>query len=491
MYSAYTIIIAILILAGYVYLGAKKPAFALITSPIITLLCAALFISALDNNNAPPDYFMTLIVAMLVFPAAISAIVISQPSGFQEQWPRVWARWASLILFYTVLLVLLVAVFWPLGFLFWGAIVALTVRHKTSLQYTTALHVVSTIGAAIRQNLPLAMALESASGTKEKWSKALEGISHWLSQGYPLSQAVRRGYPTCPSDVLAMIAAAEKMDQLPLAMESIEADLLQKADESKKIKPVHMSYPLIVLTVAGCVAMGLSFFIVPTFAEVLMDLTEGQPLPKSTMLLLNFADLMSSHDGLVFFVIASLVILVWCFAAYLRFRQRRPDRPFLASKIGDLIKWYLPISHWFERNYALLQCTQLLRSCLRAGRTVNEAVAAAVYLDVNNCFRKRLVRWLKRIEAGQNISEAGRQTGLGSAIAWAFDDKVNRGNTPEILGMLEEFYRHSYNYRVNLARSVCGPAIVLGLGAVVGFIVYAMFMPMVAILDFFGSTVLP
>ena len=155
------------------------------------------------------------------------------------------------------------------------------------------------------------------------------------------------------------------------------------------------------------------------------------------------------------------------------------------------MKWHLPILHWFERNYSLLQVVELLRLSLNAGCTVNNSIANALDLDVNNCFRKRLKKWLARVEAGENISAAAQEEGLGSSLAWAFDEKVNRGNTLDVLETIETFYRTNYSYRVNLMKFILSPCITIGLGIIVGLVVYAVFSPGVAVINHLATLVTP
>ncbi|MEE9370649.1 MAG: hypothetical protein V3W45_04165, partial [Sedimentisphaerales bacterium] len=66
---------------------------------------------------------------------------------------------------------------------------------------------------------------------------------------------------------------------------------------------------------------------------------------------------------------------------------------------------------------------------------------------------------------------------------WAFDDQVNQGNTLAILEMLESFYRSNYSYHVNLARFIIWPCIILAMGAMVGFVLYAIFSPMITVIE--------
>ena len=345
----------------------------------------------------------------------------------------------------------------------------------------------------MRQNLPLTMALESAaSGREDSRAEILRSISKWLVKGYCLSEAIKRGYPKCPGYAVAMIGAAEKIDQLPSAISSIEADMVAKADESRKIKPFHPLYPVVLIALMFIVVLGLMTFVVPQFRSILTEVLEGGSLPASTAFLFDTAGFVAYQMGwLVFGVAAFIVVVGIVFSLGIRFRPRRPDKPFFVSRIGDFIKWHLPVLHWFEKNYSTVQTVELLRLSLNAGCTVNKGIANTLGLDVNNRFKKQLGKWLVKVEAGDNIAKAARESKLGSSLAWAFDDTVNRGNTLAILETLEAFHRSEYGYRVNMARYMFWPCVTIMMGAMVGFVAYAIYSPMVLIISGLASGVVP
>jgi len=139
----------------------------------------------------------------------------------------------------------------------------------------------------------------------------------------------------------------------------------------------------------------------------------------------------------------------------------------------------------------MVQVVELLRMSLNAGYTVNDAIDNALELDVNNCFRKRLEEWLEKVKRGDNIATAVRESKLGSALAWAFDEQVNQGNTLSILEALESFYRTNYSYYVNLARFIMWPCITLIMGSMVGFVIYAIFSPSIAVIKSLSGVVYP
>jgi type II secretory pathway component PulF len=125
---------------------------------------------------------------------------------------------------------------------------------------------------------------------------------------------------------------------------------------------------------------------------------------------------------------------------------------------------------------------EVLRISLNAGCTVNNAVANTINLDVNYFFRKKLQKWLRQIEAGDNIADAARRCGLANSLSWAFAQQENPENTLPVLEMLESVWRSNYSYRVNLARFILLPSTTICLGAMVGFVAYSVFSAIVAIL---------
>ena len=80
------------------------------------------------------------------------------------------------------------------------------------------------------------------------------------------------------------------------------------------------------------------------------------------------------------------------------------------------------------------------------------------------------------VERGDDIGRSARQSGMGSAMAWAFADAHNHRNTLDILETLETSYRWGYSRAATLARFIIGPCETICLGFMVGFIAYAIYL---------------
>jgi len=478
--------IAIIVLVLYIYLGFKEPAIALVTSPVVAL---TIFVAGIADDSA------AMIIAPFIFFATVIAVSISKREPETERWPQILAKWILVIFIFLLISVIIGLIFGSagvIGSIFFILFISSVIAFFVTSRYATAAYIISTIGASMRQNLPLPMALESAAGGRsDKRSMILQRIKKWLVQGYSLSESIKRGYPKCPGHAVAMITAAERINQLPLAISSIEADIATKADESRRIRPVHPFYPLIVIGITFFILMSVMKFVVPQFKSVLEEMIGGK-LPVATEVVMGIARFISYDFGWLLWWLLMFIILVGVpFAISIRFRPRRPEKPYLLSRIGDYIKWHLPLLHWFEKNYSMVQVVELLRLSLNAGHTVDDTIENTLGLDVNNCFRKRLKEWLERVKRGDNISTAVRESKLGSALAWAFDEQVNQGNTLSILEALESFYRSNYSYYVNLARFIMWPCLILIMGCIVGFVIYAIFSPGIVVIKSLTEHVYP
>lgn len=483
--------IAVALVIVYAVLGYMKPGVALVTVPFVAL--------AVGYAAVADDEVENLLFTPVLLLVTLIVIAASNRDPESRDWSH---RWASCILA-TIAAILVVVtmfvVFEAIGagavlplFFFLGivAVIASLIGYGISSRRTVALQVISTLGGSIKQNLPLPMALDcAAAGRDDTTARTLRRIKKWLVQGYPLVESMRRGYPQCRAQTLALLAAGERFGQLPAAFDAVRTDMKAQAAERDKLRPVHPLYPVVMVTFMFLLLLAIMRFVMPTFKAVLEEMVGGQ-LPAPTRALISVVNFLT-YDTQAWLLLALLpfvALLLWLRG---RFGRRRPEEPYLFSQIGDFLKWRLPLLHWFENNYSILQVVELLRLSLNAGCPVDEAIAGTLDLDVNVCFKKRLECWRNRVQEGDNVAAAARRCGLGRALAWAFDSHVGSAETPVVLEMLESFYRSNYSYRINLARFILWPCGIILLGATVGFVVLAIFLPSVSVLSHLASYVYP
>ena len=144
----------------------------------------------------------------------------------------------------------------------------------------------------------------------------------------PLSESLRRGYPKCPGYITAMVAAGERIGQVPQAIDALEQDLVAKANTSKKVRHVPLLYPPLVLLVMFVMVLMLITFIIPKYESVLSEMV-GSELPASTNALIAVAEFFRNGYGAL--IILLLLCCFW-FAALFIFASG-PDLAGLKNRI--------------------------------------------------------------------------------------------------------------------------------------------------------------
>jgi protein transport protein HofC len=486
----WTTLLVILLPLGYWAFSRHVPRAALFAMPFV---CALLMLIGLLQES-----YVEIVSSLAILLITPLTILYHQDA---QLW-RSTLRWHGtlyflfsiiLVLHFMTLLVALAVLNWvelALGLLFISgiAVLALSIYRHSELQQSVACNVFSTLGTCIQQKLPLSTALDMAADTYRGYTAyVLRRINHWLSSGTTLTQALMHGYPQCPVFALASVATAEPVNQLAEAFESLRSDLQHtRSNRSLYRSEGGYLYPFAVLAIAGLITFGLMTFVMPQFASVLDEMTGGKEFPFTTQVLIGVTRWFTGDVGnLLLLIIIPLCIWVPLWGYYLRQRPRQPQHPHWSSRLGDLVKWNLPGIHWFEKTRSQLRATEQLRLALRAGIPINEAIAQAMLQDINDRYRKRLERWRVRVEGGENVAGAAKQTHVGHALAWAFNQDLHTGATPDILQVLETHYRVLYHHRLEVSRYIIIPATTLLVAGIVGFIALAFFTPMVQIIDTF------
>ena len=134
---------------------------------------------------------------------------------------------------------------------------------------------------------------------------------------------------------LAMVEAGETGGVLDEALQRLAKLLEDNAKLQNQIKGA-LGYPVAVLIIAILVFLGMTIFLIPTFAGIFEDL--GAELPAFTQLLVDLSELLRSPFSL--FAVGFLLIAVWLFNRYYatHLGRRQVDRLILKLPLfGELI----------------------------------------------------------------------------------------------------------------------------------------------------------
>lgn len=396
-----------------------------------------------------------------------------------------YTKYVFLILFGLIPLCLPVVLMGPLVMLYYSSLIASAVTMRNSVR----MDVLTTLSNCLKQNMPLSTALaQAANGGKSKSARILRETAQWLAEGYSLSEALKKSYRSCPVHIISLLAMAEDVDQLPQAARYIEQQLFEKRNGASWVSQSNYNifmYPFMICSMAILMVCGMMVFVVPKFKAIFADM--GSDLPTSTRWLLDATSYFFDSHAAPFLLIILPALILFIFFMQI-FYPRRSGNPSLFTRVGDSFKWYCPGLHWFAASGSHIRIIEYFRMSLISGKSLDKIIGNCINLDVNLYFRHKLRIWHKLVVSGVPVAQAARNAGISKSLAWCFDNNCGPGNTENALTMLQKNYAANYEYRSNIVKEYAGPIFIILCALFVGFVCFAMFTPMVEMINSIMST---
>ena len=171
----------------------------------------------------------------------------------------------------------------------------------------------SKLAALVDAGVPIVRSLDLMA-TQQKlpmFKRALTKVSLDVNEGIALGSAIREWPKVFDQLSIAMVEAGEAGGVLDEALKRLAKLLEDNAKLQNQIKGA-LGYPVAVLVIAILVFLGMTIFLIPTFAGIFEDL--GAELPAFTQLLVNLSELLRSTTALYF--VGALLVIIWLFARY-------------------------------------------------------------------------------------------------------------------------------------------------------------------------------
>ena len=195
----------------------------------------------------------------------------------------------------------------------------------------------SKLAALVDAGVPIVRSLDLMA-TQQKlpmFKRALIKVSLDVNEGIALATAIRQWPKVFDQLSVAMVEAGEAGGVLDEALKRLAKLLEDTAKLQNQIKGA-LGYPVAVLVIAILVFLGMTIFLIPTFAGIFEDL--GAELPAFTQLLVNFSELLRSTASL--YAAGAIVIAIWLFTRFYNTHNGRRSIDRLVLKVplfGELI----------------------------------------------------------------------------------------------------------------------------------------------------------
>jgi type IV pilus assembly protein PilC len=289
--------------------------------------------------------------------------------------------------------------------------------------------------------------------------------------GATLSEAMGRHPRAFDRLFTNMVQAGEAGGVLETILQRL-ADFLEKGQRLKKKVVGAMIYPAAVLTFAFGIVFMIMWIVVPKFEDIFRDF--GAKLPAITEMLLAASNWLIYRYGWAIVLGSPFAFIIFV----------KLLRQFAAGRYAvDWVKIHIPVMGSIVSKGSIARFTRTLGTLISAGVPILEAINITRETTGNEIYARALARVHDAIREGDTFANPLRATKVCDAIVVNMVDVGEEtGDLDKMLLKVADNYDEEVDVLVNSLVSLLEPMMVIFLGLTVGFIVLALFMPLVTLI---------
>ena len=330
------------------------------------------------------------------------------------------------------------------------------------------------LATLLRAGMPLLRGLETLAKHERNlvFRDIIYSLAEHIRSGGTLSDGLAQHPRVFDWLFISMIKAGEAGGLLDAVLDR-QARFFEKNQQLRGKVKAAMVYPLVVMTVALAILIGLLVFVVPQFKKIFVDLLKGAPLPPLTQAVLTASDFVKAHYPLV------LVLVIGAWLAFGIFRKSPKG-----SRLIDGLILRLPLFGELILKSLVARFTRTLGTLLSSG----VAILPALLITRDTCGNARVAGALgvvhEYVKAGEPVARTLENTQvLPPMVTSMIDVGEHTGQLPAMLGKIADLYDDEVDNAVAGLSSLIEPVMILMLAGVVGTIVIALFLPIVRIVQ--------
>ncbi len=292
-----------------------------------------------------------------------------------------------------------------------------------------------------------------------------------VSSGTPLSEAMAKQDRVFDRLYSAMVRAGEAGGVLDAVLQRL-ATYRERVAEIKSKVIGAMIYPAVIIVVALSVVSAVIVFVIPKFQQIFDSFDVD--LPPITDLLLNVSDFATNYWYVVF---GTPVILFLLHGVFMRrggaYRYRMHKLLLKLPLLGTILSQSLIAG--FSRTFGTL---------LESGVPHLEALGIVRDTSGNEVMIEGVEAIRRTVREGEGIARPMEETGaFDELVCNMVDVGEQTGELDSMLVRVADAYERQVDRRIDAMFKVLEPAILIVIAAFVGFIVVALFMPLMTIMS--------
>jgi type IV pilus assembly protein PilC len=303
--------------------------------------------------------------------------------------------------------------------------------------------------------------------TENKFLKeTIVAVRKDVEAGESLSQSLGRHPKVFSTLFVAMAQAGEAGGVLEGALLRV-ADQLEKDASLKRQVKSAMIYPTLVVVFAVGVMMALCAFLIPVFIGVFKQF--GGELPAITKVSVFMSNVVTHYWWAMFAVIGAIVFLFLKWKASTRGRKQWDHlRLRIPMKIGTIVQ-----------EVAVARWARTLASLTSAGVPLLLALDITGRTGGNVAIEEAMTGVIASVKRGGTIAAPLAQAPVfPTMVTHMVGVGEETGALDAMLDKVAEFYEDRVEASVKALTSIMEPIMIIVIGAMVGFIVISMYLPL-------------
>jgi type IV pilus assembly protein PilC len=341
---------------------------------------------------------------------------------------------------------------------------------KKKLKQDELMHFSRQLSAFVRAGIPLIEAIEVIG--EESDDKALRqmlvAVRESLITGDTFSDALLPFETMFPKFYIDMVRAAELTGSLDTVLGELARYIKRDLEARNKVKSA-LVYPAVILVMAIGTVIVLSTFVLPRFKTFFQSFHATLPLP--TRMLIGFTNFIAKDW---YEIVGALVLLIVIPAALARTRRGRRRK--------DKIVLRLPVVGQVIRFAIVERFCRLLATMMDAGVPLPEAMGVLGDGTKNVVFQEGLEEVRAAMMRGEGLARPMGATNMfPGAVIQMVRVGENTGTLDAQLQVGSDYYGQELEYKLQRLTSLFEPAVIIVMGAAVGFVAIALISAMYGI----------
>lgn len=334
------------------------------------------------------------------------------------------------------------------------------------------------LATLIRSGMPLLRALEvlvlQEKNPAFKW--LLSQLSDTIRSGNSFSDGLAKFPKEFDHLYVNLVRAGEAGGSLDQALKRLAA-YLEKLHKMKSKLMAALAYPMVVSSMSLIIVGVLLVFVVPKFEDIFMEQLNGEALPIITQYVLMFS---------------KFVVDFWYFGLGALFLSFVLGKVVFATKFGrhsiDWLKLKFPkVGDLYTKVY-IARFSRTLGTLLSSGVPILEGLSMTRDVCRNIYIVEAVDKVRSRVKDGETISKPLAATNVFPPMVTSMIEVGEEtGQVSSMLDQLADIYEDEVDNSVVGLTSVVEPLLIVMLAIVIVFILLALFLPFIKIMQGFAG----